>query len=73
MPTNQNTYRAHGSAVFIRKSFCVAQMYTRHDGSRELRIAQGMPRDETVAKLLADCPAFCAANNITEKTYPLLF
>lgn len=48
-------------------------MYFRHDGEPELRIIQGMPRDETIQKLLSDCPDFCKHNSITSSTYPFLF
>lgn len=51
----------------------VARMYVKHDGTKELRIAQGMPRDATRTKLLEDCPEFCRHNGITESTHPLLF
>lgn len=67
------TYRAIGNNEVHVGAHCIAKMYIRHDGERELRILQGMPRDETVEKLLVDCPEFCRNNGITAGTYPLLF
>jgi hypothetical protein len=66
-------YRVIGKNEVYVGERCVARMYVRHDGTPELRILQGMPRDETVANLIADCPVFCMQNGITKSTYPLLF
>ena len=51
----------------------IAKLYTKSNGGREIRIAQGMPRQEVINKIIADCPKFCEDNKITEKTWPLLF
>ena len=39
----------------------------------EVRILQGMPRQETVDKIIADCPDFAKANNLTSNYIPKLF
>lgn len=51
----------------------IAKIYVKSDGTNELRILQGMPRDATVCKILEDCPDFCATYGITEMTHPPLF
>lgn len=51
----------------------IAKMYIDSNGRSELRILQGMPRDDTVRKLVEDCPDFCRENGITLATYPYLF
>ena len=65
-------YAINNDQVYIGTT-CVAEMYIKLDGNRQLRILQGMPREETLNKLLADCPEFCAFNGITQSTYPRLF
>jgi regulator of sirC expression with transglutaminase-like and TPR domain len=67
------TYVAKDAYEVCVRGTTIARMYTRHDGTPELRILQGMPRDETVGKLLEDCPDFCKQNGITRATYPKLF
>lgn len=51
----------------------VARMYVRHDGSKELRILQGMPREETLAQIIRDCPEFCEKNSVTQNTVTKVF
>lgn len=69
-----NTYVAKDQfEVFIRGNCLVARMHVRWDGTRMLAIAQGMPREETLQKLLLDCPEFCEQNGITSATNPTLF
>ncbi|MET3139857.1 hypothetical protein AAKU61_004239 [Undibacterium sp. GrIS 1.2] len=58
--------------VMIRRTI-IARMHIRHNGERQLRILQGMPREDTLNKLLTDCPIFCRENGINSNTYPLLF
>ena len=73
-PVNRaTTYIAKNPCEVGIRGTTIARMYIRHDGTPELRILQGMPRDEVVQKLLLDCPEFCESNGITERTYPLLF
>lgn len=50
----------------------IAKSYIGDDGY-EVRIHQGMPRDETIKKIVADCPDFAQANGIDENYYPKLF
>jgi hypothetical protein len=69
----QLTYQAKGNNEAYADKICVARMYLRHTGEPQLHILQGMPREDTVKKLLADCPDFCVVNGITKNTYPLLF
>ena len=38
-----------------------------------VKILQGMPRMETIAKVVKDCPDFAAYNNIHSNSYPNLF
>ena len=72
--TNANTYVAKNQyEVVIRGNSLVARMYRRGDGTQILAIAQGMPREETLQKLLLDCPEFCKQNGITSATNPTLF
>jgi len=39
----------------------------------EVRILQGMPRDETIKKIIKDCPEFVEETGINENYYPRLF
>jgi hypothetical protein len=50
----------------------IARAYLGSNGY-EVRILQGMPRQETVNKILTDCPAFAEANNLTSNYIPKLF
>ncbi len=50
----------------------IARAYMGNDGY-EVRILQGMNREETIKKICIDCPDFATANNITDSYYPKLF
>lgn len=50
----------------------IAKSYVGNDGY-EVKILQGMPREETIKKICTDCPDFATANGITENYYPKLF
>jgi len=50
----------------------IARSYIGNEGY-EVRIKQGMPRMETVAKIFADCPEFAAANEMDVNKVPKLF
>jgi hypothetical protein len=62
------------SIVYCGKTI-IAQAYIEPQGERaySVRILQGMPRDETIKKICADCPEFAKANEIDENYYPKLF
>lgn len=51
----------------------IGKMYIKANGNHELRIAQGMPRQEVIDKIISDCPEFCKNNNITDNTRPLFY
>lgn len=53
----------------------IAQLYVGGDliGNNELRIKQGMPRQEVVSKIIADCPEFSNKYGLTADYYPRLF
>ncbi len=57
--------------VFAGKKV-IARSYLGEDGY-EVRILQGMPREETAAKIIEDCPDFAKANNLTKDYRPKLF
>jgi hypothetical protein len=50
----------------------IARSYVGSKGY-EVRILQGMPRDETIKKICTDCPEFAKNNGIDENYYPYLF
>jgi len=53
----------------------IAQLYvggTLKDNN-ELRIKQGMPRAETIEKIIEDCPEFSQKYGLTKEYYPKLF
>ena len=50
----------------------IARSYVSSSGY-EVRILQGMNREETIKKICTDCPDFAAQNNITDNYYPRLF
>ncbi len=57
------TYTTDGKySVFAGKQE-IARSYIGFDGY-EVRILQGLPRMETVAKIFADCPDFAANNEM---------
>lgn len=51
----------------------IAKTYLSLDGKITLKILQGMPRDETIKKICADCPQFVKSIGIDENYYPYLF
>jgi hypothetical protein len=61
-----------GHCEVLCKNTVIARTYCGQDGY-EVRILQGMPREETMEKIREDCPEFLKANNIPDKYYPLLF
>ena len=71
------TYRADSNLndVYIGRQTKqpIARMYVRHDGTKELRTLQGMPRGETLAQIIRDCPEFCEKNGITLSTITKVF
>lgn len=50
----------------------IAKSYVGNNGY-EVRILQGMDREDTIKKICTDCPDFAKNNNITENYYPKLF
>ncbi len=51
----------------------IAHAYLTTSFGYEVRILQGMPRQETVDKIITDCPDFATANNLTSNFRPKLF
>lgn len=53
----------------------IAQLYVGGDlkGNNELRIKQGMPRSETIEKIIEDCPDFSKKYGLTKEYYPKFF
>lgn len=64
-------YTHNNYSVFAGKTE-IARLYIDwpHD---ELRVLQGMPRMETVQKIIDDCPDFAKANGIDGTKSPMLF
>lgn len=54
----------------IRGKNPLGRVIVKYDDSYQLYILQGMPRDETVKKMMLDIPEYCAKYNINENTYP---
>lgn len=68
----ETTYTTDGKcSVYCGKNE-IARSYLGRDGY-SVHIRQGMPRDETAAKIIRDCPDFAKANNLTENTCVYLF
>ena len=62
-----------GNCEVLCKNTVIARAYVGGDHGYEVRILQGMPREETMQKIREDCPEFLKANNIPEHYYPFLF
>lgn len=67
-------YTVNNNQVFAGKKM-IAQLYPNGTlkGNNELRILQGMNRQETINKIVNDCPNFCREYEITKDYYPRLF
>jgi beta-lactam-binding protein with PASTA domain len=50
----------------------IARAYCGNEGY-EVRILQGLPREETMQKIREDCPEFLTNNNIADNYSPKLF
>ena len=67
-------YKSDRYSVSIGKNI-IAQLYVGGTlkGNNELRIKQGMPREEVIKKIIEDCPQFAKQYNLTEDYHPKLF
>jgi hypothetical protein len=65
-------YTTDGKCSVYAGKIEVARSYVGYDGY-EVRVLQGMPRTETIAKIFEDCPEFAKNNNIDKNYYPKLF
>jgi len=66
-------YTATKYSIFAGKS-CIATLLVGGTlkGDNELVILQGMNREETVKKIVKDCPEFALEYSLTEDYYPML-
>lgn len=66
------TYTTDGKYCVYAGKKVIAKSYIGQDGY-EVRILQGMPRMETVKKIIEDCPDFAAENDMKINIVPKLF
>lgn len=66
-----NRYTTDGFSVYAGDRE-IARAYVGPSGY-SVAILQGMDRDQTVRKIVEDCPEFASANNLTINTIPKLF
>lgn len=66
------TYKTDGKYFVYAGKTIIAKSYVGNNGY-EVKILQGMPRMETVKKILEDCPDFASANEMNANTIPKLF
>ena len=62
----------HDFCNVYAKGRTIAGAYIGENGY-EVRILQGMPRAETIKKIIQDCPDFAKEYELTENYYPKLF
>lgn len=65
-------YKALGNYAVTCNGRIIAMSYSSNDGYFA-KILQGMPRDETVSKIINDCPDFAKANNMSNDKQVMLF
>lgn len=68
--TSDGKYEVRSGKTVIAKSYMAGD---NSDRRYDVRILQGMPRNETIKKICEDCPDFAKENDITEDYYPRLF
>lgn len=51
----------------------IARAYVDGSPFDEVRILQGLPRMETIAKIIADCPEYAKEYHLDGHKWPLLF
>ena len=67
----EQKYTHNKYSVFCGK-IEIARAYVG-DEKDEVRILQGMPRTETIKKIIEDCPEYAKEYGLTPNYYPLLF
>lgn len=66
------TYTTDGKCNVYAGKLIVARSYIGNTGY-EVRLLQGMPKAETVEKIIRDCPDFARSNGLTIGTNVKLF
>jgi len=65
-------YEALGNYAVLCEGRIIAKSVLGDDGY-EVRILQGMDRDETTDKILKECPEFARENNLSQNKHVYLF
>lgn len=65
-------YTTDGKCEVLAGKQIIARSHLTPNGY-EVRIRQGMPRVQTIRKIVLDCPEFAKANGVTNDYYPYLF
>ena len=65
-------YKSDGKYQVTCGKTIIAKSFIGNDGY-EVRILQGMPRNETWDKIFTDCPEFAQNNNMNRDIVPKLF
>ena len=68
---NNIKYTCDSYEVFVGNKV-IARSYLGHNGY-EVCLLQGMNREQTVTKIIQDCPEFAKVNNLNSNTIPKLF
>lgn len=67
----EQKYTHNKYSVFCGKTE-IARAYVG-DKKDEIKILQGMPRKETIKKIIEDCPEYAKKYGLTSDYYPMLF
>lgn len=72
---NELKYNSDGKYQVFANGKVIARSYVsdEHGGDYAVRILQGMPRMETWAKIISDCPDFAKNNQMDPNKVPYLF
>ena len=65
-------YTTDGKCEVFAGKKVIARSYLGSNGY-EVRVLQGVPREEVIKRIVNECPDFAKANGITENYYPRLF
>lgn len=67
--TSDGKYQVFANGKVIGRSY----VSDEHGGTYAVRVLQGMPRMETWAKIIQDCPEFAKVNEMDPNKCPYLF
>jgi len=62
-----------GKCAVFANGKVIAMSFLGNNNGYCVKILQGMNRDETVEKIIKDCPKFAEANNLTNNVHVTLF